>query len=231
MSKQTPVSRGAAYPDRMRAFEPGYEEPAELLARAAACGGGNRPERAVLIARLQRRTDAAAFAAVAEAARSPELSVRIAAVEVLGQLGFAESRPHREKTLPILVETVDEAAEPRLLQAAITAIAHLGDGRAQTTVLRHAADRDAGVRRAVAVALSSILDEAEPAPAAIEALIALSRDSDESVRDWATFGLTDLPGADSPAVREALAARVHDPAPRIAEQARTALAGRAHRGA
>jgi len=145
---------------------------------------------------------------------------------VLGQLGYAEGRPYREQTLPILVETADQAAEPRLLQAALTAIAHLGDGRALTTVLRYVAHRDAGVRLVVAFALSSVVDEADPTPAAIEALIALSRDVDENVRDWATFGLGDLSGADSPVVREALVARLDDPVPAIVQQARTALAER-----
>jgi HEAT repeat protein len=221
---EVPVPPAAGpYPGRMHAFEPGYEEPSKLLAGAAACGEGDRSERARLITRLQRRTDAAAFAA-AGAARSPELALRLAAVEVLGQLGYAQGRPYREQTLPILVETADQAAEPRLLQAALAAIAHLGDVRALTTVLRYVAHRDAGVRRVVAFALSSVLDEADPAPAAVEALIALSRDSDEGVRDWATFGLGDLRGSDSPAIRDALFARLGDRAPAIAEQARTALA-------
>lgn len=211
----------------MHEFEPGYEKPSALLAKAAACRAGQERERGELIARLQRRTDTLAFTAAAEAARSADLALRLAAVDVLGQLGYADGRPYREQTLPILVETADQAAEPRLLQAAVTAIAHLGDGRALTPVLRHVAHRDAQVRRAVAFALSSVLDPAEPAPAAVEALIALSRDPDEGVRDWAAFGLGDLPGADSPAVRDALAERLGDPVRRIAEQARAALAERA----
>lgn len=219
---QVPADR--PYPDHMPAFEPGYEEPSKLLARAAACGEGDPSERARLITRLQRRADAAAFDAAAKAARSPELALRLAAVDVLGQLGYAQGRPYREQTLPILVETADQAAEPRLLQAALTAIAHLGDGRALTTLLRHVAHRDAGVRRVVAFAFSSVLDETGVAPAAIEALITLSRDPDEGVRDWATFGLGDLRDTDSPAIRDALAERLGDPAPAIAEQARTALA-------
>ena len=227
MSKYRPCRRRAPYPGRMRAFEPGYEEPSKLLAGAAACGESDRTERARLIARLQRRADTAAFDATAEAARSPDLALRLVAVEVLGQLGYAQGRPYREQTLPILVETADQAAEPRLLQTALTAIAHLGDARALTTVLRYVAHRDAGVRRVVAVALSSVVDEDDPALAAVEALIALSRDPDESVRDWATFGLGDLPAADSPALREALVARLDDRVPSIAERARTALAERA----
>jgi HEAT repeat protein len=211
----------------MHAFEPGYEEPSRLLARVAQCGEGDRPERARLVARLQRRADAATFAAAAEAARSPELALRLAAVDVLGQLGYPEGRPYRERTLPILVETADQAAEPRLLQAVLTAIAHLGDGRALTTVLRYAAHRDSGVRRVVAFALSSVIDEDDPAPTAVDALIALSADPDESVRDWATFGLGNLQGTDAPAVRDALVARLGDSVPAIAEQARSSLAERA----
>ena len=44
----------------------------------------------------------------------------------------------------------------------------------------------------------------------MEALIALSADADADVRDWATFALGTLAAADTPELREALAARVED---------------------
>lgn len=177
----------------MRKFEPGYEDPVPLLAEAAAentsCDGRER-----LIGRLQRRSDAAAFLATAAAARAADLELRLVAVEILGQFGYPSGRPYREETLPILLPVLDQAEDPRLLQAAVTALAHLGDGRALTPVLRLAAHRDAGIRRAVAFALTSITDERFPAPEAVEALLALSHDPDEAVRDWAAFGLAELGG-------------------------------------
>jgi len=152
-------------PEPEYAFQPGYRDPAELLAAAAGCTARRDPRRAELIGRLQRRTDAAAFAAAAEAARSADLALRVVAMEVLGQLGYPADRPYREQTLPILLAEIDQAVEPRLLQTAITATAHLGDGRALAPVLRHAGHRDALVRRAVAFTLPTLVDPAEPAPA------------------------------------------------------------------
>jgi HEAT repeat protein len=176
----------------MRKFEPGYEDPMRLLADAAACPDLEDEGRLRSIGRLQRRPDAETFLAVAEAARSADLELRLVAVEVLGQLGYASGRPYREQTLPILLAELDQAEDPRLLQAAITALAHLGDGRALSSLLRHAAHRDAGIRRAVAFALPSIADERYPAPEIEDALVELGKDSDEAVRDWAAFGLEEL---------------------------------------
>ena len=59
-------------------------------------------------------------------------------------------------------------------------------------MLRYAAHRDAGIRRAVAFALPSIADERYPSAEVEDALVELASDSDESVRDWAGFGLEEL---------------------------------------
>jgi HEAT repeat protein len=176
----------------MRKFEPGYEDPARLLAEAAACPDPEDERRLRPIRRLQRRPDAETFLAVAEAARSADLELRLVAVDVLGQLGYASGRPYREQTLPILLAELDQAEDPRLLQAAITALAHLGDGRALNSVLRYAVYRDADIRRAVALALPSLADERYPAPEVEDALVELSADTDEAVRDWAAFGLAEI---------------------------------------
>jgi HEAT repeat protein len=209
----------------MRPFEPGYEDPSALLAEAAAIRDPADPRRRELIARLHRRNDAAAFAAAAEAARSGDLAVRVAAMEVLGQVGYAADRPYREQTLPILLEEIDQAEEPGLLQAALAALAHLGDGRALVPVLRLAGHRDALVRRAVAFAVTALADPRDPAPAALTALIGLSGDADPGVRDWATFGLAEQWEADSAEIRAALAARLDDTR-LVAARARAGLAGR-----
>jgi HEAT repeat protein len=211
-----------AYAGHMTKFEPGYEDPAPLLARAAAFADPEDERRRRLIGKLHRRSDAAAFLAAADAARAADLELRLVAMEVLGQLGYASGRPYREQTLRILVEELDQAVDPRLLQAAIAALAHLGDGRALTPILRHAVHRDDGVRRAVAFTLPSITDQQDPAPEVVDALIGLSEDADEGVRDWSTFGIAELLDTDSPQVRAALAARLGDVAA-IAEQARAGL--------
>ena len=52
---------------------------------------------------------------------------------------------------------------------------------------------------------------AVPARTTLAALIALSADPEAAVRDWATFALGTLAEQDSPALRDALAARLDDP--------------------
>lgn len=173
-------------------FELGYEDPARLLAEAAACPDPDDERRWQPISKLQRRPDAETFLAVADAARSADLELRLVAVDVLGQLGYASGRPYREETLRILLAELDQAQDPRLLQAAITALAHLGDGRALSSLLRHAGHRDAGIRRAVAFALPAIVDERYPTPEIEDTLVELGEDQDEAVRDWARLGLEEI---------------------------------------
>ena len=207
----------------MPKFEPGYEDPAPLLRQAAAFADPEQAEqRRALIARLHRRSDAVAFLATADAARAADLELRVVAMDVLGQLGYASGRPYREQILPILIAELDQAVDPRLLQVAVTALAHLGDGSALIPVLRLAAHRDADVRQAVAFALPAITGQREPAPEVVEALIELSQDTDERVRDWSTFGLAEQLDVDSPEIRAALTARLDD-VDAISEQARAGL--------
>jgi hypothetical protein len=67
------------------------------------------------------------------------------------------------------------------------------------------------VRRAVAQALPSVLGEASP-DETVSALLALSGDLDDEVRDWACFALgTQLCEVDDPVIRDALAVRLDDP--------------------
>jgi HEAT repeat protein len=70
---------------------------------------------------------------------------------------------------------------------------------------------DARVRRAAAQALPSVLGDTDPAET-VGALIRLSGDADDDVRDWACFALgTQLSEVDDQPLREALAQRLTDP--------------------
>lgn len=209
----------------MYEFEPGYEDPVALLARAAEFADIEDEGRWELIRRLHMRTDAAAFAATAEAAGAANLRLRLVAVAVLGQLGYRANRPYLEQTLPILLSAIDHAEDPTLIEGAVYALAHLGDGRALTPVLRHVGHRDDDVRQAVAFALTSLTDPEQPATSAVQAMLELTRDTAEDVRDWATFGLGEQWEVDSAEIRAALAARLGDEEV-IAAQAREGLAKR-----
>ncbi|WP_222106042.1 HEAT repeat domain-containing protein [Catellatospora sichuanensis] len=85
---------------------------------------------------------------------------------------------------------------------------------------------DAGVRTRVSVSLPSVMDD-PPEEAGVAALIRLTTDPDQEVRNWATFALGRLTAADSAAVRAALWARIDDP---YGEARDEAVAGLAHRG-
>ncbi|WP_344618797.1 HEAT repeat domain-containing protein [Dactylosporangium salmoneum] len=105
-----------------------------------------------------------------------------------------------------------------LLAAPATPVAELADAvawcyddAALPLLLPLARHHDATVRRAVAQALPSVLGDADPGET-VHALVRLSGDADEDVRDWACFALgTQLSEVDGPVVRDALAARLDDP--------------------
>ncbi|MFI2369572.1 ankyrin repeat domain-containing protein [Streptomyces sp. NPDC018833] len=130
-------------------------------------------------------------------------------------------RPFAARALPLLRELSREARDAELIQAAVTALGHHADPSALNDVLRHAGHQDAAVRHRVALALCGLVpgDHAE----AIAALITLSRDPADAVRDWSTTALAEL-DADTPEIREALAARLDDPDADTAAEAARGLA-------
>ena len=202
-------------------------DPAEAISRAAAIDDRESHARWDLIGRLHRRTDRAAFEAALAAARSADPAARLVGLDVLGQIGYRADRPYHEETLPVLIAEIDQARDDQLVEAAISAAGHLCDVRALPAVLRHVGSPDDDVRFAVAAALPMLCDEAATGPELlVSALIELTQDTDSSVRDWATMGLGGQLAADTPAVRDALAARLDDSAGDTAGEALIGLARR-----
>lgn len=64
------------------------------------------------------------------------------------------------------------------------------------------------------------------APDSVSALIELSADADEDVRNWATFGLGSMDSVDTPLLREALVRRLNDTNAEIRGEALVGLAQR-----
>ena len=91
------------------------------------------------------------------------------------------------------------------LCAALGALELLEAKEAAASIAALAAHSDETVRHRVVHALLCNED-----PIAVDTLIRLSRDPCSDVRDWATFGLGDQLGRDTPAIRDALAARLGD---------------------
>jgi HEAT repeat protein len=112
----------------------------------------------------------------------------------------------RDETSPLVLRSIGNA---------LGEIAHPASVGLMIPFARHP---DAVVRGAV---VGALLTHREPA--AVDTLLELSRDADDDVRDWATFGLgtqlgptdpenrTEESFVDTPALRDALAARLDDP--------------------
>ncbi|GAA1365154.1 hypothetical protein GCM10009612_46680 [Streptomyces beijiangensis] len=174
---------------------------------------------------LQRRGDEETYQAAAAWAADGGHPLRQAfAADVLAQLGFATGeKPFAVRSLPVLRELARTAEHPELIQSAVLALGHHGDPAALPEILRHAAHPDRDVRYRVALALHGLVpaDHAD----ALAALVTLTRDPDDEVRDWATLDLAAVE-SDTPQIREALAARLDDEHPDTAAEAALGLAMR-----
>ena len=63
-------------------------------------------------------------------------------------------------------------------------------------------------------------------PEAVAALVKLTADPDEEIRNWSTFGLGTLVSFDTPEIREALKARLNESESEIRGEALIGLANR-----
>jgi HEAT repeat protein len=132
---------------------------------------------------------------------SPLASERGRGADILGQLGLPE------RTFP------EECF--RLL------LSHLRDPRAVPELVKLKAHPRAEVRFGVVSGLKG-----QEHPEAIAALIELSGDPDEEVRNWATFELGDMVATDTPELREALLRRLTDSNAEVRGEALLGLARR-----
>ncbi|GAA2510414.1 ankyrin repeat domain-containing protein [Streptomyces gobitricini] len=193
-------------------------DPEELAGRALRCGDPGQDDWTEAVRALSGRGDEATLEAALGWAASDDPLRQAFAADVLGGLGVGA-----ERALPVLREVARAARHAGPVTAAVGALGRLGDPAALPEILRHAADVDPGVRRGVAVALTGLVPAGHRE--GVEVLIGLSRDAVPWVRDWATLALAEVPD-DSPALREALAARLDDPDPGTAAEAARGLAKR-----
>ncbi|MFI0985318.1 ankyrin repeat domain-containing protein [Streptomyces exfoliatus] len=209
----------------------------ELAARALRCGDPELDDWTTAVAELAGRADEETFVAAAAWCAYRDPLRRALGARVLGALpGFAPS------AVPVLrrlaaewaaagVQTREtagpagsagaavQAREPVL--SVVTALGQCADPAAVPELLAVAGHSDATVRRAVAGALAGIVPAGHME--ALGVLLALSRDGDARVRDWATLALAELPD-DTPLVREGLAERLGDTDPETAAEAARGLA-------
>jgi HEAT repeat protein len=131
---------------------------------------------------------------------------RAVGVDILGQLGVPD-RAFPDECLTILLALLAKEHDTNVLYSIGVALGHLHDPRAIEPLVKLKAHPDFDVRYGVVFGLLTHRDDL-----AIKTLIELSSDPAIEVRDWATFGLGSQIETDTPEIREALFARLDDPA-------------------
>jgi hypothetical protein len=147
-------------------------------------------------------------------------------LEVVSELGDrVNGHPERVRdVVPQLTALLDEHDDPVVIAAIVNALGQAWDEDASLAALRFADHPDPAVRFAVAVATPGGVDSAPAIAAVTDALIRLTRDDDDEVRNWATFGIGSVLPLDSVEVRDALFARTADSAPDVRAEALVGLA-------
>lgn len=183
------------------------------------------------IAALHRSGGRDVLDAALAACADPDPLRRRVGASVLGQLGHVAVgfqpvfEEERYQGLAILLAAERKGSgDPAVLADACTALGHLRDPRAIPSLVDLRAHPETSVRFGVVFGLSG-----HDSQEAIDGLVELSADSDEDVRDWATFGLGQLIETDTPAIRAALHARVDDPCTAVRGEAIEGLATRGDR--
>jgi HEAT repeat protein len=129
---------------------------------------------------------------------------RALGANILGQLGTPE-RAFPTECFDCLASMLAQDQDADVLNAIAVAFGHLEDPRCVPLLIPLKSHPDENVRFGLVHGLSGHSDEN-----AIETLIELSRDDDDDVRDWATFGIGTLLSSDTPEIRAALRARIDD---------------------
>ncbi|WP_405619143.1 ankyrin repeat domain-containing protein [Streptomyces sp. NBC_01508] len=202
----------------------------EVAGRALRCAVPGRDDWREAVAALCRRGDEESFQTALAWCASDDPLRRALAADVLGGMGPGPDpgpgpvgRAFAARALAPLRELSARAVTPELIAASVTALGQRGDVDGLPEILRHAGHPDAAIRRRVAGALVGLVpgDHEE----GVAALTALGADIDGTVRERATTALAGI-DADTPAIREALAARLADPVAVTAAEAARGLAAR-----
>jgi hypothetical protein len=142
-----------------------------------------------------------------------ETEQRVAA-DILSQLGCLEGQPFKRVALAVLARMSTTASDPDLISSIVMALGFQYDEAGIPEIVRHVDHEETFVRDAVTHALGKSFVGADGWISAlhpgVEALMRLTTDDDDEVRNWATFGLAQLQ-VDGEAVRLCLRDRLGDP--------------------
>lgn len=187
-------------------------------------------ERWECIYELHRRGEEDIFAAARIWCASDDAAARKLAADILAQLGrltqegTEQLRPFTKRSAPLLEALLDDA-DASVVASAVSFFKqhYVSDSIVKRPAL--ASHHSVEVRLAVARCLGGELGGPKTTPA-IELLVQLSNDNDDSVRDWATFGLGSRCDLDTETIREALFDRLGDPHVNTRSEALIGLATR-----
>jgi HEAT repeat protein len=196
----------------------GTTELIQVAVRSAKTG--NNDQLSATVGSLRQRGTLEVLQAASDLCRSADAHERFVGASVLAQLGAPEI-PFARERFEVLSDLISTEKQASVLGAAATAIGQLNLRRAFPILLRLQQHPNPEVRFGVVTGLLS-----STAPEAIQTLIDLSTDKNNDIRNWATFGLGSLIDSDTPAIREALLARVEDEVAEIRGEALVGLASR-----
>lgn len=131
--------------------------------------------------------------------------------ELIGTLCNPDEEGWSHEAALAIVAIADGETDPELCCSIAAALGTTSDPVCIPVLVGLAHHPDSDVRWQAAIALSPCSDTEGNNTLIGDALIGLSEDEDERVRDWATFGLGQQLDADSLAVRQALYRRLDDP--------------------
>lgn len=171
-----------------------------------------------LVVILHRRGNEEVFNAAKKLCESGIPNQIALGADVLGQLGFAEL-PFKKESIPILLSLTDKVKDIDALQSITMALGRMEDEKTIAKILVLKGHENEDIRSAVVHGLLTIEQDE-----AIKALIELSDDTDEDVRNWATFGLGSQISIDSEEIRDALFQRLNEKDHEIRGEALVGLA-------
>lgn len=157
--------------------------------------------------------------------RSTDTLQRARGADILAQLGKTTEHPDNafpEESYSAVSQLLKDEEEVQPTSSAIHALGHIGNASAIPEIAARASHSSARVRFAVACALGNFPN----GPLSVKVLLQLTRDSDNDVRDWATFGIGDLGDQDTSEIRERLFELLRDSDEDVCEEALVGLCKR-----
>jgi HEAT repeat protein len=151
--------------------------------------------------------------------------VRARGLDVLAQLGKTAQHPSNsfpQECYDVATAVLQRERHLQPLNSAVAALGHLDDARAVPLIAGFHTHPAAEIRFSVACALGPFPND----PLSVETLLTLMKDTDDEVRDWATFGLGVLGDQDSLEIRDALHRKLKDRNADVREEALVGLAKR-----